>query len=206
MPGFAASRCGCGERLVCRVIPYRTGGAGSACHAEGRGFESLQPLSGKACICRPFLSRQSPCSSASGRTDSGLAVRRSWAASSKTPGLQADSRSSELKSFCRPAEGRMFACCGRSPDACGSGTIPGTAPAGAIPAVAVLGGQSGSSPVSVRKPRGQPRPASRRPPASHGTRAVRLSSDGASPRVSLSIGNQAFCAHLGWAAGCRPHR
>jgi hypothetical protein len=51
---------------------------------------------------------QSPCSSASGRTDSGLAVRRSSAASRKTPGLQADSRSSELKSFCRPAEGRVF--------------------------------------------------------------------------------------------------
>ena len=26
----------------------------------------------------------------------------------ETPGLQADSRSSELKSFCRPAEGRVF--------------------------------------------------------------------------------------------------
>jgi hypothetical protein len=69
----------------------------------------------KACICRPFQSRQSPCSSASGRTDSGLAVRRSSAASRKTPALQADHRSSELKSFCRPAGGPVFACCGRWP-------------------------------------------------------------------------------------------
>jgi hypothetical protein len=63
---------------------------------------------GKPVFCRCFSLRQSPCSSASGRTDSGLAVRRSSAASRKTRGLQADSRSSELKSFCRPAEGRVF--------------------------------------------------------------------------------------------------
>jgi hypothetical protein len=53
----------------------------SACHAEGRGFESLQPLRKKACICRPFSLRQSPCSSASGRTDSGLAAGQPPAAS-----------------------------------------------------------------------------------------------------------------------------
>jgi hypothetical protein len=35
------------------------GAAHSACHAEGRGFESHQPLVGKACICRPFLCAQS---------------------------------------------------------------------------------------------------------------------------------------------------
>jgi len=63
-----------------------------------------------------FSLEQSPCSSAPGRTDSGLTVRRSPAASRKTPGLQADSRSSELKSFCRPAKGRVFACCGRYVD------------------------------------------------------------------------------------------
>jgi hypothetical protein len=63
---------------------------------------------GRPVFCRCFLLRQSACSSASGRTDSGLAVRRSSAASRKTPGLQADSRSSELKSFCRPAEARVF--------------------------------------------------------------------------------------------------
>jgi hypothetical protein len=35
---------GAEKRPVCRVIRYRTGGTGSACHAEGRGFESHQPL------------------------------------------------------------------------------------------------------------------------------------------------------------------
>jgi hypothetical protein len=39
----------------------------------------------KACICRPFWSRQSPCSSVSGRTDSGLAPGRSSAVPQKTP-------------------------------------------------------------------------------------------------------------------------
>jgi hypothetical protein len=52
--------------------------------------------------------RQSPCSSASGRTDSGLAVPRIVSGFKETLGLQADSRSSELKSFCRSAEGRVF--------------------------------------------------------------------------------------------------
>ena len=62
----------------------------------------------KACICRSFSLLQSPCSAASGRTHSGLAVRRLSAASRKTPDLQVDSRSSELKSFCRHAEGLAF--------------------------------------------------------------------------------------------------
>jgi hypothetical protein len=62
----------------------------------------------KACIRRSFLLRQSPGSSASGRTEAGLAVRRSPAGSKENARLQADSRSSELKSFCRPAGGRAF--------------------------------------------------------------------------------------------------
>jgi hypothetical protein len=82
-----------------------------ACHAEGRGFESLQPLRKRPAFAGLFCWSSRLCSSASGRTDAGLAVRRSPAASRKTPGLQADSRSSELKSFCGPAEGRAFACC-----------------------------------------------------------------------------------------------
>ena len=44
----------------------------------------------------------------------------------------------------------MFACCGRYPDQYCSGTIQRTAPAGAIPAVAALGGQSGFSPENGR--------------------------------------------------------
>jgi hypothetical protein len=82
--------------------------AGSACHAEGRGFESHQPLSKRASICRPFLRTQSACASASGRTDSGLVAGRSSADPRKTLCLQVDSGSSEPKSFCRPAEGRVF--------------------------------------------------------------------------------------------------
>ena len=62
----------------------------------------------KACICRPFLRAQSHCSSASGRTDSGLAAGRSSAVPRKTPCSQADSGSSEPKSFCGPAEGQVF--------------------------------------------------------------------------------------------------
>jgi hypothetical protein len=95
----------------------------------------------KACICRSFSFAQSLSSSASGRTDSGLAVRRSSAASRKTPGLQADSRSSELKSFCRPAEGRVFrllrplaGCSCKWQSSCA------WTPAGELPAIPILGG------------------------------------------------------------------
>jgi hypothetical protein len=82
----------------------------------------------KACICRPFWSRQSPCSSASGRTETGLAPGRSWAVPQKTP-------------VCRPilvrpnpspsagyAEGRVFACCGRYPDSCSTARPSGQRP------------------------------------------------------------------------------
>ena len=55
-----------------------------------------------------FLRAQSACASASGRTDSGLAVGRSSAVPRKTPCLQIDSGSSEPKSFCGPAEGQVF--------------------------------------------------------------------------------------------------
>jgi hypothetical protein len=95
------------KRPMCRDIPR--------C-AESRALLAMQKVEGsnpfsrfrKTRVLQVFLVGQSPCSSASGRTDSGLAARRSSAASRKTPGLQADSRSSELKSFCRPAEARVF--------------------------------------------------------------------------------------------------
>ena len=45
---------------------------------------------------------------------------------------------------------RCPACCGRYPDSCCNGTILRTAPGGAIPAVAVLEGQSGFSPETAR--------------------------------------------------------
>ena len=65
--------------LICRAIRHTPGDEGSACYAEGRGFESLQPLREKRAFAGLFSLRQSPCSSASGRTDSGLAVGRSSA-------------------------------------------------------------------------------------------------------------------------------
>jgi hypothetical protein len=122
----------------------------------------------KACICRPFLRAQSACASASGRTDSGLAAGRPSAVPRKTPCLQVDSGSSEPKSFCGPAEGRVFACCGRYPDSYCSGTRQRP------PARYQRSRYLGASPVSVRKPRGQPRPAPRQPPASHGAQSREL--------------------------------
>ena len=57
------SRCKPGNRppigppenpLVCREIPRQRGTSRSACHAEGRGFESLQPLGRKLRGCGAF--------------------------------------------------------------------------------------------------------------------------------------------------------
>ena len=98
------SRANTQIRSICRHFRDHLRAGATACHAEGRGFESLHPLFEKTCICRSFSLEQSPCSSASGRTDSGLAVGRSSADPRKTPCMQADCGSSEPKSFCGPAE------------------------------------------------------------------------------------------------------
>jgi nucleotide-binding universal stress UspA family protein len=176
----------------------------------------------KACICRPFSRAQSACASPSGRTDSGLAAGRSSAVPTKTPCLQADSGSSEPKSFCGPAEGRVFcllvavsATLAATARSCGQ-RLPGR-----LPAVAVLG----ASPVSVRKPRGQPRPAPR--PASHGPQSRELSPQdgvrgsgrvpitgglcrrshtGSSPKGVAFHRQAGACVHLGWDAACRPQQ
>jgi hypothetical protein len=97
----------CREIACLQGCSCGVGATGSACHAGGRGFESLQPLS-KGLHLQAFFACQSACASASGRTDSGLAAGRSSAVPRKTLGLQADSGSSEPKSFCGPAEGRVF--------------------------------------------------------------------------------------------------
>jgi hypothetical protein len=109
---MAACRCGCGKRPVCRVIRYRAGGTGSACHAEGRGFESLQPL------------RKSPAFASLFRAPSRLvrlrrrvnervsrpktleAVRPECAESRIATGL---SRRLELLTFCRRRRSRVRA-------------------------------------------------------------------------------------------------
>jgi hypothetical protein len=79
----------------------------SACHAEGRGFESLQPLRKRAAFAGLFRGR------------SRLVRLRRVGLTPDSPRpdrppfqekrcLQADSGSSEPKSFCGPAEGRVF--------------------------------------------------------------------------------------------------
>ena len=80
----------------------------TACHAEGRGFESLAALK-KASICRSFsLRRQSPCSSASGRTDSGLAVRRSSAPFKKNARFAGRFSLVRTEVILQAGEGRVF--------------------------------------------------------------------------------------------------
>src|SRR5215207_7529553 len=154
---------------------------------------------------QPFLLAQSAYASASGRTDSGLAPGRSSAVSTKPPCLQAHSGSSEPKSFCRLVKVGCSPAAAITPTRT-AGTIQRTAPAGAIPTVAVPGGQSGFSPET----RGEPPPAPRQPQASHGTQSRELlrraasdaaarshnrdlvsrESHGGHHRGSLSIGNQ----------------
>jgi hypothetical protein len=106
---------------------------------------------GKACICRPFSSQQSSCSSASGRTESGLAVRRSSGVPGKTPGLQDDSGSPEPKPLCGPAEGQVFGLLRPLPRL----VLQRHDPAGEGPPARYPRWRSlGASPDSVRKPRG----------------------------------------------------
>src|SRR5215207_3556755 len=95
------------KHAVCREICGEKTTPPYACHAEGRGFESLQPLS-KNPFFAGFSLRQSPCSSASGRTDSGLAVRRSSAASRENARCRPILARPNGSRFCRPAEARVF--------------------------------------------------------------------------------------------------
>jgi hypothetical protein len=103
------------------------------------------------------LRAQSACASASGRTDSGLAAGRSSAVPRKTACLQVDSGSSEPKSFCGPAEGQVFGLLRPLPR-----LLAATARScGQRPPARYQRSRSlGASPVSVRKPRGQPSPRS----------------------------------------------
>jgi hypothetical protein len=130
----------------------------TACHAEGRGFESLQPLRERPSIRRSFCCAQSACASASGRTDSGLAAGRSSAAPRKTPCLQVDSGSSEPKSFCGPAEGHVFGLLRPLPRLLLRRHDPADSARWRVTRVAVLGGQSGFSPETARSTSPVPRP------------------------------------------------
>jgi hypothetical protein len=172
----------------------------------------------KAYICRPFLRAQSACASASGRTHSGLAAARSSAVPRKTRCLQADSGSSEPKSFCGPAEGRVF--CLLRPLA--RLLLQRHGPAdGAIPAVAVLWGQSGFSPETARSTSARSatwramarravsflarrRPRQRRG-AHHGELVPRQSRGVISEGVAFHR-QAGVRAHLGWAPARRPEQ
>jgi hypothetical protein len=178
----------------------------SACHAEGRGFESLQPLP-KGLHFQAFCVR------------SRLVRLRRVGLTPDSP--RADRRPfQEKRSVCRlilvrpnrsPSVGlqkvRCSACCGRYPGLLLRRHDPRTAPAGALPAVAVPGGQSGFSPETARSTslraatrlamvpsavsflrRTASEAAARSPSRGASVAAV---TRGSSPRVSLSIGEQA---------------
>ena len=70
-----------------------------------------------------FSLRQSPCSSAPGRTDSGLATSRSSAASRKRPICRQFSVIRTEVILQAPAAGRAFVCCGRWPAVPANGTF-----------------------------------------------------------------------------------
>ena len=129
----------------------------TACHAEGRGFESLQPLRKRPVFAGLFCvrSRLVRLRRVGLTPDSPRADRRP--SKEKTPCLQAHSGSSEPKSFC--------GACRRSgvrPAAAVSPTLPRRHdPADSARRRDTSGRVRGASPVSVRKPRGQPRPAPR---------------------------------------------
>jgi hypothetical protein len=110
------------------------------------------------------------------------------------------------------------ACCGRYPDSSCNGTILRTAPAGAIPAVASVGPvrfQSGNREVNLSPLRdpGEPWPQSRELSPQDGLRGsgavpitgglCRGSHTGHRRRCRFHR-EAGVCAHLGWAAGCRP--
>ena len=138
----------------------------------------------KTCICRSSSLRQSPCSSASGRTDSGPAADGSSAIPKKTPCLQAHSGSSEPKSFCGPAEGRVFrlvrplASCSWKPARSCART-----PARARPAIPIPRGESDFSPDTV----GQPPLPRTTTPASHGSHRRDLTADGVRGSGAVSV-------------------
>jgi hypothetical protein len=59
-----------------RVIRCGAGGAGTACHAEGRGFESHQPLQRRPAFCGSFWIRRSGCAFASPDNEWTIAADR----------------------------------------------------------------------------------------------------------------------------------
>ncbi len=77
------------EPACLQAILRAVGAEGLACHAEGRGFESLQPLSKKTCICRSFSLGQSVSASASSDNDWTIVARGGCWKRSEAARLQA---------------------------------------------------------------------------------------------------------------------
>jgi hypothetical protein len=177
----------------------------------------------KTCICRSFSLQQSLSSSVSGRTDSGLAVRRSSAASRNRPPLAGQFwfvRTEVILQACRTSGARPAAAV--TPSLAATTRSCGQRP----PARYQRSRHLGASPVSVRNREVNLGPLRGKPQRAMTPRAVSFYGDGVRRSFAvpitrtlwrgthtgviaegvLSIGNQAFCAHPGWVAGCRPER
>jgi hypothetical protein len=149
----------------------------------------------QAVLCAP-----SACASASGRTDSGLAAGRSSAVPRKTPCLQADSGSSEPKSFCGPAEGRVFCLLAVSTTLAATARSCGQRPPGRYQRSRSLGGQSGFSPETAGST--SARSATRRAMAPRAVSFLRRTASEAAARCP-SPGACAAAVTRGHRRGCR---
>jgi hypothetical protein len=154
----------------------RRSGRGSNCLPCRRSWVRIpSAASERPAICRSLSLDQSGSASASGRTDSGLAGEASVGRLQESAGLQAILVGSNPKSVCRlhrtsnllPAAtvSRLFL----QLRVLAYGRVPGR-----IPPMRLCG----ASPVSVRKPRGKPRPA----PESHRRLSCSLRCQSSSPR------------------------
>ena len=118
--------------------------------------------------------------------------------------MQVDSRSSELKSFCRLHKVECSVCCSRWPAVPANGTLLRRDACRALPAIPILGGESGFSPHTVR-----PTPLARTAtPASHGSHRLELSADGALGSSAVPVtGGLGRGNRSGFhRRGCRLHR
>jgi len=107
------------EPMGLQEYPRRTGNVRAACHAEGRGFESLQPLSKRPCICRPFSWRSRPVRRRR-RTMTGQSCPRRLADALGRCSLAGDSERPAPLELLRPAVNRESTAPGRC--SCRTGT------------------------------------------------------------------------------------
>jgi hypothetical protein len=210
------------EARTLQGFPGALGIPRSACHAEGRGFESLQPLRKRPAFAGLFglgsrLVRLRPVGL---KPDSPRADRRPF---HRNPCVQAHSGPSEPKSFCgvcrrsgirllRPLPRLLLqrhdpADSARRRDTSGGRT---SGQSGFSPKPGVNLGPLRGNPRRAMAPRavsfsGRRRPTELRGPDKEDL-VSRESHGGHRRGVSVSIGNQTFCPDLGWAAGRRPQQ